>query len=153
MDCSPPGSSVLGIFQARILEWVAFSYSAGSSPPRDGTCESCLFCISRCTTMPPGKSIAIVPGLKKKNGHLVVKVSSCGSDGKESACSAGDPGSIPELGRFPWRREWLPTPGFFLENPMDRGAWRAVVHGVTKSLAWRVTNTSDQGCTWIVFAS
>ena len=42
----------------------------------------------------------------------MVKVSSCGSDGKESACGAGDPGSIPELGRFPWRREWLPTPGF-----------------------------------------
>ena len=35
MDCSPPGSSVHGIFQARILEWVAISFSRGSSPPRD----------------------------------------------------------------------------------------------------------------------
>ena len=35
-----------------------------------------------------------------------------GSDGKESACNAGDPGSIPELGRSPWRREWLPTSVF-----------------------------------------
>ena len=35
-----------------------------------------------------------------------------GSDGKESACNAGDPGSIPGLGRFPWRREWQPTPVF-----------------------------------------
>ena len=35
MDCSLPGSSVLGIFQARILEWVAISYSRGSSCPRD----------------------------------------------------------------------------------------------------------------------
>ena len=34
------------------------------------------------------------------------------SDGKESACSAGDLGSVPGLGRFPWRREWLPTPVF-----------------------------------------
>ena len=33
-------------------------------------------------------------------------------DGKESACNAGDPGSIPALGRFPWRKEWLPTPVF-----------------------------------------
>ena len=33
-----------------------------------------------------------------------------GSDGKQSACSAGDLGSIPGLGRFPWRRERLPTP-------------------------------------------
>ena len=37
MDCSPPGSSVHGIFQARILEWVAISYSRRSSPPRDWT--------------------------------------------------------------------------------------------------------------------
>ena len=37
MDCSPPGSSVQGIFQARILEWVAISFSRGSSQLRDGT--------------------------------------------------------------------------------------------------------------------
>ena len=41
------------------------------------------------------------------------------SDGEESACSAGDLDLIPGWGRFPWRREWLPT----LENYMDRGAW------------------------------
>ena len=37
MDCIPPGSSVHGILQARILEWVAISFSRGSSRPRDGT--------------------------------------------------------------------------------------------------------------------
>ncbi|MES6266278.1 hypothetical protein U6R57_12305, partial [Cutibacterium acnes] len=37
MDCSPPGSSVHGILQARILEWVAISFSRGSSQPRDQT--------------------------------------------------------------------------------------------------------------------
>ena len=37
MDCSPPGSFVHGIFQARILEWVAISFSRGSSQPRDRT--------------------------------------------------------------------------------------------------------------------
>ena len=42
MDCDPPGSSVYGIVQARILEWVAMASSRGSSPPRDGTCVSCL---------------------------------------------------------------------------------------------------------------
>ena len=36
-DCSPPGSSAQGIFQARILEWIAISSSRGSSPPRDRT--------------------------------------------------------------------------------------------------------------------
>ena len=35
-----------------------------------------------------------------------------GSDGKESACNAGDPSSIPGSRRFPWRREWQPTPVF-----------------------------------------
>ena len=42
MDCSPPGSSVHGIFQARILEWVAISFSRGSSQPRDWTQVSCI---------------------------------------------------------------------------------------------------------------
>ena len=37
MDCSLPGSSVHGIFQARVLEWVAISFSRGSSQPRDQT--------------------------------------------------------------------------------------------------------------------
>ena len=44
MDCSLPGSSVHGIFQARILEWVAISYSRGSSQPRDWTRVSCTAC-------------------------------------------------------------------------------------------------------------
>ena len=42
VDCSPPGSSVHGILQARILEWVAISYSRGSSQPRDWTQVSCI---------------------------------------------------------------------------------------------------------------
>ena len=40
------------------------------------------------------------------------KVFPDGLDNKKSACNAGDPGLIPGLGRFPRRREWLPTPGF-----------------------------------------
>ena len=42
MDCSPPGSSVHGIFQARILEWIVIPISRGSSPPRDQTWVSCI---------------------------------------------------------------------------------------------------------------
>ena len=41
-DCSPPGSSVHGILQARILEWVAIPFSRESSLPRDGTWVSCI---------------------------------------------------------------------------------------------------------------
>ena len=46
MDCSPPGSSLHGILQARILEWVASSSSRGSSQARDQTHISCVFCIA-----------------------------------------------------------------------------------------------------------
>jgi len=42
MDCGPPGSSVHGILQTRILEWVAVPSSRGSSKPRDQTCILCL---------------------------------------------------------------------------------------------------------------
>ena len=42
MDCSLPGSSIHGISQARTLEWVAISFSRGSSWPRDRTCVSCI---------------------------------------------------------------------------------------------------------------
>ena len=54
VDCSPPGCSVHGISQARILEWVAISFSGGSSQPMDRTQVSCL--AGRFfTTKPPGK--------------------------------------------------------------------------------------------------
>ena len=49
MDCSLPSSSVHGIFQARVLEWVAFPFSRGSSQPRDWTWVSCT--ASRCFTI------------------------------------------------------------------------------------------------------
>ena len=60
MDCSPPGSSVLGILQARILEWVAISFSRGSSQPTDRTCVSYVSCVGRQVLLP-----AESPGLIK----------------------------------------------------------------------------------------
>ena len=56
-----------------------------------------------------------------------------GSDGKESAFSARDPGSIPGLGRSPGEGNGNPLQYTCLENPMDGGAWGATVHGVAKS--------------------
>ena len=47
LDCSPQGSFIHGIFQARILEWFAISSSGGSSRPRDWTSISCVSCIGR----------------------------------------------------------------------------------------------------------
>ena len=55
-----------------------------------------------------------------------------GSDGKESACNSGDPGSIPGLGRSPGEGNGNPLQHSCLENSMDRGAWRATVHGVAE---------------------
>ena len=56
-----------------------------------------------------------------------------GSDGKGSACNAGDPGLIPESGKSPGEGNGNPLEYPGLENSMDRGAWRATVHGVAKS--------------------
>ena len=57
----------------------------------------------------------------------------CGSDGKESACNAGDLSSIPRLGRSPGEGNGNSLQYSCLENPMDGGAWWATVHGVAKS--------------------
>ena len=59
-----------------------------------------------------------------------------GSDGKEPACSSGDLGSIPELGRSPGEGNGNPLQYSGLKNPMGREAWQATVHGVEKSQTW-----------------
>ena len=158
MDCSPPGSSVHWISQARILEWVAISFSgdlpdAGieqGSPVWQSESDICVYTHTNTHIHFPGTS-----------------------DGKESACNAGDPIWIPGLGRspgkwigyllqYPWaslltqtvknlhamREIWVPFLGWedppgeghgnplqcsCLENPMDRGAWWAMVHEVAES--------------------
>ena len=56
-----------------------------------------------------------------------------GSDSRGPACNAGDPGSIPGLGRSPRERHDNPLQYSCLENCMDRGAQQATVHGVAKS--------------------
>ena len=56
-----------------------------------------------------------------------------GSDSKESACSAGDLGSIPGLGRSSGEGNGYPLQYSCLENPMNRGAWQNTVHGAAKS--------------------
>ena len=55
------------------------------------------------------------------------------SVGKASACNVGDLGSIPGLGRSPGEGNGNPLQDSCLENPMDRGAWWATVHGVAES--------------------
>ena len=103
-DCGPPGSSVHGIFQARVLEWGAIVFSV-----------MCAYYVSK------GGKYATMKGFPG------------GSDGKGSACNAGDLGSISGLGRFPGEEHSNPLQYSCLENSMGRGAWWATVHGVKKS--------------------
>ena len=104
MDCSPPGSSVHGILQARILEWVAMPSSRGSSRPRDRTQVSRLlhWQAGSLPLAPPGEPYTS----KGFPGGKVLK------NPPASAGDAGDLGLIPESGKIPWRRAWQPTPVF-----------------------------------------
>ena len=58
-----------------------------------------------------------------------------GSNSKESACNAGDPGSIPGLGRSPGEGNGNTLQSPCLENLADIGAWWAAIHGIAKSRA------------------
>ena len=94
MDCSPPGSSTRGIFQARVLEWGAIAFSDSKEPA--------------CQCRRHGDA-SLILGSRKSPG--------------------GGHGNPPQYS--------------CLENPMDRGAWWAAVHGATKG--W--TRLSDLACT------
>ena len=65
------------------------------------------------------------------------------SDSKESPCNAGDPGSIPGLGRFPGEGHGNPLQYSCLENAMDRGAWWATICGAPKSQT-RLSNNKSR---------
>ena len=75
----------------------------------------------------------IVVTKNNSTNFLLLRCFSGSSDGKELACNAGDPGSIPGLGRSPGEGNGNPLQYSCLVKPMDRGAWWATVHGVTKS--------------------
>ena len=71
-----------------------------------------------------------------------------GSDRKESACNEGDTGSTPGSGRSPGEGKGYPLQYSCLENPMDRGAWRAIVHGIAKSRTRQSDCHFHFRCSW-----
>ena len=78
---------------------------------------------------------------QQQTNQMFVNLSAClgfpsDSVGKELTCDAGDTGLIPGSGRCPGGGHGNPLQDSCLENPMDRGAWSATVHGVTKSRTW-----------------
>ena len=133
VDCSLPGSSVHGILQTGILEWVAIAFCRGSSDPG---------------IEPRSPALWAFPG---------------SSPSKESTCNAGDPDSIPESGSSPGegigyglQYSWASlvaqlvknppamweTPGWFLgqEDPLEEGM--AIPSSI---LAWRIPRTEEPG--------
>ena len=92
MDCRPPGSSVHGFLQARILEWVAISFSRGSSQPRDWTWVSISPALAGgfLTTSTTWEAMAL-PDVKEMPNHrypersLVIRQKGAGEQGGETA--------------------------------------------------------------------
>ena len=143
IDSSPPGSTVPGILQARTLEWVATSFSdAGKLKSEREVAQSCPTLRDPIDYSPPGSSVhGIFQARVLELGAIAFselaifqyKIGFPGdSDGKES-CNAGDLGLIPVLGRSLREGIGYPLQYSCLENSIDRGAWQAIVHGVTKS--------------------
>ena len=160
-DYSPPSSSVHGILEARILEWVAVSFSRGSFQPRDRTyisgIASTLFTIwatredlDILNFVQLFANEIIYQGRKKRAEifsfffwvvfSFTTVVSVCITQAshvpqmvKKSACNERDTGSILGLGKTPEERNTYPLQYSCLENSIDRETWWATVHGVTKS--------------------
>ena len=90
---------------------------------------------SRCSKLSWNSSLIRLELRLDLNNQIVMLWTgpSCSSDGKESACNAGEVGSVPRSGRSPGEGNGNPFQYSCLENPMDRGAWQATVHGVAEA--------------------
>ena len=126
MNCSPPGSSFHGIFQARILEWIAISFSRGSSQSKDQTCVSDYLTLGHLGS--PSSNL-LYWSIYYRIPHLIFII-----------VWHIPPSEWHEIIIFKiiiimFTREGNGTPFqcSCLENPIDRGAWWAAVHGVAES--------------------
>ena len=139
-NCSPPGSSVQGILQARILEWVAFL------PPGD---------------LPdPGikPAFPLAPAFQADNMYLPTSSLTRNCEAFPQSRSGRTGGFDPWVRKIPWRKKRQPNQYSCLENPVDAGAWWAAVPRVTKTQTrlsmyawfltmWRETPRADgRGC-------
>ena len=141
MNCSPPGASIHGILPARILEWVVVSFSRGSSRPRDQIHVSGigLWVLyhwatreNKTSNLPPQRQGA--QGIYRVTNEAWPDGLRYGLpwwlSGKEiHPANARDVGSIPGLGWSPGEGNGNPLQYSCLENPMNRGAWRATSMG------------------------
>ena len=125
MDYSLPGSSVHGIFQARVLEWGCIAFSDTLLYPY---LKVLLFVLSSSLSVP-----ALIWNCPNYHSSVINLSFSGGSVAKNLPANAGDSGLIPGSGRSPGEGNGNPLQYSWLGNPMDGGAWKAIVHGVEKS--------------------
>ena len=119
MDCSPPGSSVHGIFQARVLEWVAISFSRGSSRPQGLNldllhCGQMLYCLSHQGSPECSKQPETCSENMLYMAFILFLIFSI---------------FIPSSGEG----NGNPLQDSCLENPVDGGAWWAAVYRIAES--------------------
>ena len=95
--------------------------------------------------LPGAKDLSLWSRARKKNPKRLDRRDSLIAVGKESAHHAGDPGSIPGSGRSPGEGNGKPLQYSCLENPQDRGAWQATVHGVARVGHNLATNLPPRG--------
>ena len=126
MDCSPPGSSLHGILQARVLEWVAIPFSRGSSDPGIEPGSPALQA-DALTSEPPGKpELTLREGISRRESRCYSRIFLLSADATHGEGNGS------------------PLQCSCLENPRDGGAWRAIVCGVAQSRARLSTDPS--GC-------
>ena len=111
MDFSPPGSSVHGILQARILEWVAISFSRGSSQPRDQT-QVTHIVKDYLLTEPPGKPWRSLPPWRKRQTR-----------GRKREAELGTPFSVSPLRYSLWLSCSQGLLLFLLQHPQINSKW------------------------------
>ena len=144
MDCSPPGSSIHGIFQARVLEWVPLpSPVFGANYPNyhDSPVHLSLSSSVKALFDPELSTFIFwrVSDIRKKNNSIVLLCPNGymgfpgDSDGKEPACNARAYGSIPGSGTSLGEGNGYPLQYSCQENSMDRRTRWATVHGITNS--------------------
>ena len=106
--------SVHGIFQARVLEWVAISFSGGSSRPRDRTPASRIVGrrFYRLSHQKYRQLTGKITFCESSVYYLLTQVALVVKNLPANAGDIEDVGSNPGLGRQPWRRTWQPTPIF-----------------------------------------
>ena len=118
VDYSLPGSSVHGIFQARILEWVAISFSIDRKGQNYIHTHKKISWKSNRTLYFPLQEAQVQSLTGERRYHKVWGVAE-----KESVSNERDPGSTPGSGRFSWEGNGNPLQYSCLENTMDRRAW------------------------------